>query len=152
MKKLFPAVLFIFFIPACATIDNLQQAVKCKYSLAGVETVDSSFTNLTLNVAMAVTNQSKTAAAKMNRFEGKLYLNDNEVGNISFNSYEVQPSSTSIVKTQINIPFDKIGKNIAGLVIANSISINYKIVGTIYFDTPLGQLPFPITVQQQPAE
>jgi hypothetical protein len=151
MKNFLIIVFSVFLIQACGTVKNVQQAVNCKYAFAGVETTDSSFSSLTLNVAMSVTNLSKTAPAKMNRFEGKLYLNNNEVSNISFESYEVQPASTSIAKTQINIPFDKIGKSIVGLVMANSISLDYKIVGTIYFDTPLGQLPFPVTVRQQPA-
>lgn len=146
MKKLLFLVFPVLFF-GCSTVQEVQQAVNCKYTLAGVEVQDASFTNVTLNVAMSVANQSKTTAASMNRFEGKFYINDNEVSNIGFDSYRVEPSSVGMVKTKLVLPFDAIGKNIAGLVIANSISLHYKLVGKIYFDTPLGQIPIPITVE-----
>jgi hypothetical protein len=47
------------------------------------------------------------------------------------------------------VPFTAIGKNAAGLVAANSISLKYKLTGNIYFDTPLGQIPLPIIVEPQ---
>ena len=147
IKKLILLALPVVFFTACATVSEMHQAVNCKYALAGVEVADASFTNVRMNVSMAVTNESKTTAAKMNRFEGKFLINDNEVSNISFDSYQVDPSSTAIVKTALVIPFDALGKNIAGLVIANSMSLRYKIVGRIYFDTPLGLVPFPIVVE-----
>ena len=134
-------------LTACSTLNNVQQAVNCKYTLAGVEIQDASFSNVTMDVAMAVTNLNKTVTAEMNRFEGKLYINDNEISNIGFNSYVVEPASTAVVKTVLVIPFNNIGKNIAGLVVANSNSLRYKLVGKIYFDTPLGQIPFPIVVE-----
>jgi len=149
MKKLFIPVICAAALCACASVKGIQESVNCKYTLAGVEVTDAGFTNIKMNVGMAVTNNSKTNTASMNRFEGRLYINDVDVSAISFGAYEVLPSSTSVVKTTLNIPIANIGKNIAGLVAANSMSLNYKIVGKIYFDTPLGQIPFPIVVEPQ---
>jgi hypothetical protein len=140
----------LFLCHGCSTVKNIQEsAVNCKYTLLGAQTTDFSLSTISLEVAMAVTNLSKTTAAKMNRFEGKLYINDNEVSDIAFNSYEVRPSSTEVVKTSLVLPYTKIGKNLAGLVTTNSISPRYKVVGKIYFDTPIGQMPFPVIVQQE---
>ena len=149
MKKLFILVICAAALCACASVKGMQESVNCKYNLAGVEVTDAGFSNVTMNVGMAVTNNSKTNTASMNRFEGRLFINDIDVSAVSFGAYEVLPSSTSVVKTTLNIPIANIGKNIAGLVAANSISLKYKIVGKIYFDTPLGQIPFPIVVEPQ---
>ena len=62
---------------------------------------------------------------------------------------QVEPMQSQIGKAQVVVPFDKVGKNIAGLVATNSISIKYKVVGYIYFDTVIGQLPFPVSIEQQ---
>jgi hypothetical protein len=138
------------FFCSCSTVKNMQeQMVNCKYSLAGVSTEDVSLTSLTLAVGVLVTNNSKTSPAKVNRFAGKLYINDLDIADIAFGSMQVEPMQSQIGKAQVVVPFDKVGKNIAGLVATNSISIKYKVVGYIYFDTVIGQLPFPVSIEQQ---
>lgn len=143
-------VLSAVFITACTTVRNMQeQMVNCKYALAGVSTEDVSLTNLTLAVGVLITNNSKTTTAKVNRFQGKLYLNGNDIADIAFGAIQVEPMKSEIGKAQVIVPFEKLGKNIAGLVATNSMAIKYKIVGSIYFDTPIGQLPFPVAIEQQ---
>ena len=135
---------------SCASIKNAQQQMaNCKYELAAVSTEDVSLTNLTLAVGILVTNTSKTTAAKVNRFEGKLYLNDQDIANVSFGAMQIEPMKSQLGKATVVVPFSNLGKNIAGLVATNSISIRYKVLGNIYFDTPLGQIPFPVAVEQQ---
>ncbi|MBQ4493065.1 MAG: LEA type 2 family protein [Elusimicrobiaceae bacterium] len=149
--KLFLFLTFsIIFACSCASVKNIQeQMVNCKYSLAGVATEDVSLTNLTLSVGVLITNNSKTTPAKVNRFQGKLYLNGQDIADIAFGALEVEPMQSQIGKAQVVVPFEKLGKNIAGLVATNSIALRYKIAGNIYFDTPLGQLPFPVAIEQQ---
>lgn len=142
-------ILALALLPcACASVQEAAQAVNCKYTLADVTTADFSLGDLTLDVVFAVSNQSKTTAAKMSRFEGKFYINDKEMSNISFGKYEIPPMQTQPATATLKLPFDKVGKNIAGLVTMNSISIRYKISGTIYFDTALGELPIPVSVER----
>ena len=148
MKKLFIIIPAAFLLAACNSVQGIKEsAVNCKYAVAGAEVTDASFSKVDMTVAMAVTNNSKINHASMTRFEGRLFVNDNDVTTISFGSYEVAPGATGIVQTNLSIPFASIGKNIAGLVAANSISLRYKIVGKAYFNTPLGEIPFPIVVE-----
>ena len=143
-------VLSAVFITSCTTVKNVQeQMVNCKYSFAGVSTEDVSLTNLTLSVGVLITNNSKTTTAKVNRFQGKLYLNGNDIADIAFGAMQVEPMQSNVGKATVVIPFEKLGKNIAGLVATNSMSLKYKVVGNIYFDTPIGQLPFPVAIEQQ---
>lgn len=148
--KSFLFLLLSFFVCSCASVKNMQeQMVNCKYSLAGVSTEDVSLTNLTLSVGVLIANNSKTTAAKVNRFQGKLYLNGQDIADIAFGAIQVEPMSSEIGKAQVVVPYEKIGKNIAGLVATNSMAIKYKVAGNIYFDTPIGQIPFPVAVEQQ---
>ena len=149
--RLFFTLILIFgTICACSTVKNMQeQMVNCKYSLAGVATEDVSLTNLTLSVGVLVTNNSKTTAAKVNRFQGKLYLSGQDIADISFGAMTVEPMQSEVGNVKVVVPFERLGKNIAGLVATNSMSIKYKVVGNIYFDTPIGQLPFPVVIEQQ---
>lgn len=143
-------LLSVVFTCSCSSVKNIQeQMVNCKYSLAEVTTEDVSLTNLTLSVGVLVTNNSKTTPAKVNRFQGKLYLNGNDLADINFGAIQVEPMSSEVGKAQVVVPFEKIGKNVAGLVATNSIAVKYKVAGNIYFDTPIGQLPFPVAIEQQ---
>jgi hypothetical protein len=102
-----------------------------------------------MDVAMVITNMSGRNAVKMNKFEGKLYINGAEAGDVAFTSDVVNPGRSVVFKDSINLPFSKIGKNIAGLVTMNSIAVKYRIAGTIYFDTADGEKSYPISVEQE---
>ena len=144
MKKIFLLLISAAFLGACTTVKEMQQAVNCQYTLVGAEVTEYSLSNLSADLALAITNKSKTTNAKMKRFTGKVYLNDNPVTDVNLDEFTIEPNSTQVKKVSINVPFSQVGKNIIGLVVANSQSINYKVSGTIYFDTPLGELPFPV--------
>lgn len=145
MKNLFLFIISLTFFCACNTVQEMQQTVNCKYDLAGVEVTEYSLNNLSADVALAITNKSKTTNAKMKRFTGKVYLNDSPITDLNLGEFLVEPQSTKVEKVSINVPFSQIGKNIVGLVIANSNTIKYKVVGTIYFETPIGEIPIPVT-------
>jgi len=150
MKKFLFLLCAVCLFTSCKTIDNIQKsAVNCKYTLIGAQTSDFSLSDISLDVALAITNMDRSEVAKMNRFEGKLYVNNNEISDITFGSYQIIPGDTVLTQAHLTVPFNKVGKNIAGLVTMNSVAVKYKIAGIIYFDTPAGELPFPIVVEQQ---
>ena len=144
MKNLFFLLISATLLCACTTVQEMQQTVNCQYDLAGVEVTEYSLNNLSADVALAITNKSKSTNARMKRFSGKVYLNDTPLTDISLGEFLIAPQTTQVQKVSINVPFSQVGKNIIGLVLANSNSIKYKVVGTIYFDTPIGEIPLPV--------
>lgn len=150
MKKFLFLLCAVALFASCKTMDTVnKKPVNCKYNLLGAQTDDFSLSDISLNVAMSITNLDASEIAKMNKFEGTLFINGNDVSPISFGSYEIYPGDTVIAKTSLNLPYNKIGKNIAGLVTMNSVAIKYKIVGKAYYETAEGEIPFPIVVEQQ---
>ena len=144
MKNLFFFIMSVTFLCACTTVQEMQQTANCQYDLAGVEVTEYSLNNLSADVALAITNKSKTTNARMKRFTGKVYLNDNPLTDISLGEFLIAPQTTKVEKVSINVPFSQIGKNVVGLVVANSKTVQYKVVGTIYFETPIGEIPIPV--------
>lgn len=149
MKKLFLISLFVFFVSACSTVGSINQAANCQYQLMGVEISDFTLDSMTANVSVAIINKSKTTAAQVNRFVGKLYIDNKPVSDISFGQYHIEPLSSEIANATLTLSIAQVGKNVVGLVMANSISIKYKVVGTMYFDTPVGELPLPVVFAQK---
>ncbi len=146
MKKLFLLFCALFCFAACSTVQSMQQAVNCRYELVSASVTDFSLSDVDMDVTVAITNPSKTQTAKLSRFAGKLYINDNEITDISFGAYEIVPTDTELAKATLKIPFAKIGKNVIGLVTTNSVAIRYKIKGTMYFESPLGEIPMPVLI------
>ena len=144
MKNLFLFLLSITLLCACTTVKEMQQTANCRYDLAGVEVTEYSLNNLSADIGLAITNKSKTTNARMKRFAGKLYLNDSPITDINLGEFLIAPQETKVEKVSINVPFSQVGKNIVGLVVANSQAIKYKVVGTIYFETPIGEVPIPV--------
>ena len=145
MKNLFVLILSFTFFCACTTIKEMNQTVNCQYDLAGAEVTEYSLNNLSADIALAITNKSKTTNARMKRFSGTVYMNNTPLTEVALGEFLIPPNTTQVEKVSIDVPFSKVGKNIIGLVLANSQAIEYKIVGTIYFETPLGELPIPVT-------
>ena len=144
MKNLFLFILSTFLFCACTTVKEMHQTANCQYDLAGVEVTEYSLNNLSADIALAITNKSKTTNAKMKRFAGKVYLNDTPITDLNLGEFLVEPQTTKVEKVSINVPFSQVGKNVIGLVLANSNTIKYKVVGTIYFETPIGEIPLPV--------
>lgn len=144
MKKLFFLLVSVTFFCACTTVQEMHQTANCQYDLAGVEVTEYSLNNLSADVALAITNKSKTTNARMKRFAGKVYLNDTPLTDVNLGEFLIAPQTTQVQKVSINVPFSSIGKNVIALVVANSQSVQYKVVGTIYFETPIGEIPIPV--------
>ncbi|MBO4707272.1 MAG: hypothetical protein J5594_01770 [Elusimicrobiaceae bacterium] len=144
MKSLFLIIISFVFLCSCTTLQEMHQTANCQYDLAGVEVTEYSLDNLSADIGLAITNKSKTTNAKMKRFSGKVYLNDTPLTDVNLGEFLVEPQTTKVEKVSINVPFSQVGKNIIGLVLANSNSIKYKVVGTIYFESPIGEIPIPV--------
>ncbi|MDR0953537.1 MAG: hypothetical protein LBM71_05120 [Elusimicrobiota bacterium] len=150
MKKFALLCLSVFLLASCKTAGDIkEQAVNCRYTLAQAQVVDYSASDVTLDIAVLITNTSKKTEANLNRFEGKLYVNDTDLGLVKFPDAMIPAGATVPVKTTLKVSLETVGKNIAGLVIMNSISMRYKIIGKMYFDTSLGQLPMPVVIEQK---
>ena len=144
MKNLFLLLISFTFLCACTSLQEMHQTANCQYDLADVEVTEYSLDNLSADIGLAITNKSKTTNARMKRFTGKVYLNDTPLTDVNLGEFLVEPQTTKVEKVSINVPFSKVGKNIIGLVLANSQTIKYKVVGTIYFESPIGEIPIPV--------
>ena len=144
MKRIFILLLSCTLLGACITIREINQTIDCQYDLVGVEVTEYSLDNLSADVLLSITNKSKDTNARMSHFTGKVYVNDSPITDISLGEFFLEPQSTKVEKVSVNVPFSQVGKNILGLVLANSNSMTYKVVGTAYFASPFGDIPFPI--------
>lgn len=143
MKKIF-ILMAVFMFSGCATLQENYNMTNCKFALLAVEPTEFSFSNISFDVVLAVTNPARTAAS-VKRFDGDLFINDINITKLVFKDVVVEPGTTKTLKSSLEIPVTSLGK-FAGLVTARSSEIIYEVKGTMYFATPLGDIGVPVTV------
>ncbi|MGB2578926.1 hypothetical protein AAIR98_000845 [Elusimicrobium simillimum] len=146
-KIILGAVLFLSLF-GCATLQENYNMVNCKYDITRVEMADINPSSINMNIIIAINNVSRTTDAALSRFEGDLYINDTNVSKFTLKDVRVPAGSTEAVKSSLEIPFASLGKTLTGLVTMGSVSVDYKVKGTMYFATPLGDVPYPVTIYQ----
>ena len=146
-KKVLTAALSSLLFFACAGLQENYNMVNCKYDLVQVQATDFNVDSISMDVSIAISNLNKAAAAAVKKFDGDLYVNDVNVSALTLKDVRVEAGETKVVKSALEIPLKNLGK-LTGLVSMGSVSVNYVVKGTIYFTTPIGDVPFPVTIYQ----
>ncbi|WP_424244071.1 hypothetical protein Dip510_001261 [Elusimicrobium posterum] len=148
IKKITILMVAAFTLFACQTLQENYNMVNCKYELLGVELKDVDFNSVNLDIMLGITNLNKKTSATLTRFEGDLYANDKNVAKMTLKDIAILPGEALPVKSNLEIPLKNFGSTLAGLVTMGSVSVTYYIKGTMYFSTPIGEIPFPVTIYQ----
>ena len=146
MKKLLCLMCTALLFTACAAVQEAKNFANCKYAIQGVEITDYNVNSLDFNIYLAITNLNKKSAAAIKKFEGKLTMNDVYVADINFSDVRIEPKATKIQKAAITVPMKNLNTKLVGLVGMGSVSVDYHITGTAYFETPLGDVPVPVDI------
>lgn len=143
MKKI-PALLIVFLtLLSCAIIQRV--AIKnCEFRLAGSVIKEIALTYLRLGIIIDVTNPNSVDVI-LDRMRFDLYVNDKKVANATSNLKTTIPSGASVKITPIvTLDYGQVGTALISAI--KNMSANYTLIGTVYFDTPVGTLSFPVTI------
>jgi len=146
MKKILFLLGAILLISACASVQEAKNFANCKYSIQGVEVSDYNVNSISFDFYLAITNLNKKQPASIKKFEGKVWMNDVFVADMKAENVRIDAGATKIQKATINVPMKNFNAKLVGLVSMGSASVDYKIEGTAYFDTPLGEVPVPVAM------
>ena len=146
MKKLFLLALLPFLFTACASVQEAENFANCTYALRSIEVSDYNVNSLSFNVYMGITNLNRREAAAIKKFEGKMYMNEVEVADVSFSDVRIEPNSYKNQKIYLTVPMNILDSKLLGLVSMGSATVDYPLTGTATFDTPLGEVPVPVDI------
>jgi len=130
-------------LPGCFLIKRTALQ-NCEYRLAGTRITELALTYLKLEISIDVTNPNRTDVI-LDRMRFDLYLNDEKIANATSNLKTTIPSGESAkVKPVVTVDYSEVGTAVLSTI--KNMSASYKVVGTVYFDTPLGTISFPVTI------
>lgn len=143
MKKLFLLPLLALSLSSCALIQRI--ALKnCEFRLAGTVIKELALTYLKLGIIIDVTNPNSIDVV-LDRMRFDLYINDTKVANATSNLKTTIPSGASVKVTPVvTLDYAQVGTAIISAI--KNLSAKYTVIGTVYFDTPLGTFSFPVTI------
>ncbi len=143
MKRLFLLPLFVLVLSSCALVQRI--ALKnCEFRLAGTAIKEIALTYLKLGIIIDVTNPNPIDVV-LDRMRFDLYINETKVANATSNLKTTIPSGASVKVTPIvTLDYAQVGAVIVSAI--KNLSAKYKVIGTVYFDTPLGTFSFPVTI------
>lgn len=144
MKKILLFVCFAVLLSGCAAVQEAKNFANCKYTIRNVEVSDYNINSLGFDVYLNITNLNKKSAAAIKKFTGKLTMNDTYVADITFENVRIEAGETKTQKAVVTVPMKSLSTKLVGLVSMGSASVDYRIVGTAYFETPLGDVPVPV--------
>ncbi len=143
MKKLVLLPLLALTFSSCALIQRI--ALKnCEFRLAGTVIKELALTYLKLGIIIDVTNPNSIDVV-LDRMRFDLYINDTKVANATSNLKTTIASGASVKVTPVvTLDYAQVGAAIISAI--KNLSANYTVIGTVYFDTPIGSFSFPVTI------
>lgn len=143
MKKILLFVLAVSLLPGCFLFQRLALQ-NCEFRLAGTEIKEIALTYLRLGILIDVTNPNRIEVV-LDRMRFDLYVNDKKIANATSNIKKKIPSGASAkIEPVVTIDYGQAGTALISMI--KNMSARYKVVGTVYFDTPLGTFDFPVTI------
>ncbi len=151
MKKLIVLIPVLTFLMACSSTPIQEDIAvrKCEYNLASVSVREHGISDITLNVVMTITNPNKNIDANIQKFEGNLHANNRKISEIKFENTKVPAGETIPLAATINIPFEKLGKTLTGLIAMHSSEIKYHVEGMTTYNTAMGDVSVPIYIYEK---
>ena len=147
MKKIVLLLLFATLLAGCASVKEAQNLSNCTYALKSVEVTDYNITSMSFLVTIAITNPNKKEVATLKRFEGELTANDEKIADVTLKDIHIAPNTTYPAKAKINVPMSVLNSKMVGLLSMGSGTIDYHLIGTMYFEGPLGvEVPMPVDI------
>lgn len=146
MKKFLLAALLAAMLPGCFILRRTQLQ-NCEFRLAGTSIKEIALTYLRLAINIDVTNPNRIDVV-LDRMRFDLYVNDEHVANGVSNLKTRIPSGGSVkISPVVTLDYAQVGTAIISTI--KNLGAKYKIVGTVYFDTPFGTMSFPVTIVER---
>jgi len=116
----------------------------CEFRLAGSRVKELALTYLRLEFTIDVTNPNAVEVV-FDRMRFDVYVNDEKIAEASSNIKTRIPSGESVkIRPVVTIDYSEVGTAVISTI--KNLAAHYKIVGTVYFDTPFGPASFPVTL------
>lgn len=144
--------LITLLLSGCNTLAKSLNIENPTYSLRNVDprvqiALPLSASTIDFDLTVGVNNPN-TVGLRLDRFDFSLYVNNSRIlDSISDQQIRIPANGTGDVRLRARVGYDNIRSlwsEVVGLI--NGNRARYELRGNAYYDTPIGQMKFPVTV------
>jgi LEA14-like dessication related protein len=148
MKKIssIPLLIILMFPSACVNLSQRMIVKKCRFSLEKVEVGKFSLSGMTLGIYISIYNPNKIDAV-IDKMELDLYIEGQKTVHIAFDGVTVPHRTKKTINAMFDIPYSAIGVSSPETALMDGTA-HYKLAGTIYMNSSVGVLTFPVTISK----
>jgi len=141
------ALLVVVTLVGVGSICERIAVINCEYDFAGVDPhFDLLEFDVDLDVGVEVENPNEVDVI-FDKMEIDFYINETNVGKGEPTFGDTIPSgATDTLYFTMNFTLIQLGQTLWDALVAGSAA--YELVGTVYFDTRVGEFDFPITIKE----
>jgi hypothetical protein len=148
MIKIAKAVIIIYALTvhSCSYLNQRLYVKNCTFSLTQVDIRKFGLTDVTLGLYMTITNPN-TIEVKIDKMDVDLYIENKKTIRVTFNPAAIEPKKSKKVIASLVIPYNAVGITLIDD-LKNKGKINYRLVGDVTMNTPVGAVSFPVTISE----
>ena len=142
MKKIAIVLVALTLLIGCSEILKRIAVKELKFSFTGVSLLNYTLSDMTLKVDLKAKNPNDIDAV-IDRLEYSFYINEmNAANGTTARKVTVKAGGEKAISTNLTINYLNLGAAILKAV--QEKKADYKIEGTVYIDTQIGSISFPI--------
>jgi LEA14-like dessication related protein len=142
MKKFFYSMLVVILLSGCTALMQRMAVKELDFSLERVSLVDYNLSNMTLKLDLKAENPNDIDAV-IDRLDYSLYINDKNAANgTTAREVTVKAGGTKNISTSMTVNYVDLGTAILEAV--KEKKADFKMEGTVFVETPIGSITFPI--------
>lgn len=153
MKRTLPlAFMTIFLLSGCAAVQNALNIENPRYTIRDVRprvdiAIPLSASSIDIDFNLEVDNPN-SVGLRLSQLDFNLFINDTRVlDSVSRNQFSIPANGVGEVQLRTRIGYDNLRSLWGEIVdIVRGQRARYELRGNAYYDTPVGQLKFPVTV------
>ncbi|MCR9142466.1 MAG: LEA type 2 family protein [bacterium] len=137
---------------ACGDLRSKRENLKnCEFELENLEVANFGFSKVDLLVQVGIQNPNPSDVV-VDRVVFDLYTGDNKVADGKHNENITVPAGEQrSIKIEVATTPSQLGNTLLKALMSNG-SVDYRVDGTVYIDTVLGEIPYPINLEGNTAD
>ena len=135
----------ISILSGCSSfIDQRKNIEKCQFEIISAKLGKLTLTGVNLKLKLNITNPNNSKVI-VDRLDYEVFANGKYIASGSNkDKFKIDPNSSYVLKTTVFLAYSNLGNYIKELVAEEEIK--YMVKGTVYLDTPIGTINYPIKI------
>ena len=148
---LLAAMLTAASLTACGVREKRENLKNCEFELDNVEVKTFSFTAVDLIVYVGVMNPNPSDVV-VDRLKFDLYTGDNKVANgEQTQNTTIAAGQREVIQLNVSTTASQLGSTLMRALMTGG-AVDYRVEGTVFLDTILGEIPYPISLEGNTGE